>query len=157
MNSKKIVKIELKNPALRRIRRNFRDVIELAVKQEASRLYAISRVYRKRSRESKDPAEKERLERKDDKFMDKGSKLKELLSKSIIQCRSRGGCISYSEATKHGLYPKKVPTNLDMAWMPSYHAWFCTKCCVSLIEEDKLLRKEKHPDHIRWLRDRSLL
>ena len=64
MKAEKIVRIELKNPALRRMRKNFRDIIELAVKQESSRLYAISREYRKRSQKATSPAEKERLEQK---------------------------------------------------------------------------------------------
>lgn len=157
MKAKKIVRIELKNPALRAIRKNFRDVTELAVKRESSRLYTISEEYRKRSRESANPVEKERLERKDDKFMEKVIRLKRLLTKSIIQCGMGGGCSSYSEATKHGRYPKNMPTNLDMAWMPSHNAWFCIKCCEILIEGDKMLRKEKHPDYMRQLRNLGLL
>ncbi len=86
MKAKKIVRIELKNPALRRIRKNFRDLIEHAVKHESSRLFAKSCEYRKRSRESIDHAEKERLEQKEDKFRNKSNELDSSLSKSIIQC-----------------------------------------------------------------------
>ena len=106
MRAKKIVKIELKNPLLRRIRKNFRDIIKLTVKQESSRLYAISREYRKRSQESTDPIEKEKLEREDDKFMERGRRLRGLLSDSIIQCGLGAGCSSLSEAIKHGFDPK---------------------------------------------------
>ena len=157
MKAKKIVRVELENPALRRIRKGFRDIIELTVKQEISRLYAISRVYRKRSQESTDPVERERLERKDDKFMKVGSRLRHSLSESIIQCGSRGGCSSYIEATNHGLHPENSPTNLDMAWIPFLEAWFCTKCCKNLIEGDKLLRKEEHPDYMHQLREGGFL
>lgn len=157
MKAKKIVKVELKNPTLRRIRKNFRDVIEHAVKQESSRLHAISREYRKRSRESADPTEKERLEQKEDKFRNRRNKLHYSLIDSIIQCGMGGGCSSYSEAINHGLYPKKASTNLDMAWMPSHKAWYCIKCCEILIKGDKLLRKEKHPDYMRQLRNLGLL
>lgn len=157
MKAKKIVKIELKNPALRRIRKNFRDVIEFAVKREVSRLYTISEEYRKRSQEFTDPLEKERLERKDDKSMGKVISLKRLLTKSIIQCGLSGRCSSLSEAIKHGLDPKNRPANLDMAWIPFLGAWFCTKCCENLIEGDKILRKEKHPDYIRQLREDGFL
>ncbi len=84
-------------------------------------------------------------------------KLKRLLTESIIQCGMNGGCISYIEATDHGLHPENNPANLDMAWMPSHNAWFCTKCCENLIEGDKTLRKERHPDYMRQLKERGFL
>ena len=157
MKAKKIVRVELKNPALRRIRKNFRDIIKLAVKQEVSRLYTISEEYRKRSQEFTDPIEKERLERKDNKFMERVINLKRLLTKSIIQCGMSGGCSSYIEATDHGFYPERAPTNLDMVWMPSYSTWFCTKCYEILVVGDKILREERHPDYMRLLRDSGQL
>ncbi len=157
MKAKKIVRIELANPALRRIRKNFRDIIELIVKQEVSRLYAISRGARKRSRESTDSTEKEELVREDDNFMERGRRLRGLLSKSIIQCHLGGGCVSYVEATNHGRHPENGPTNLDMAWIPFDGAWFCTKCCEILIEGDKVLREERHPDYMRQLKERGFL
>lgn len=157
MKAKRIIRVELKNPVLRGIRKVFRDIIELSVKQEVDRLYAISRQYRKESRESTDSAEKVRLEREDDKFMDRGSRLRKLLSKSIIQCNLGGGCSSLSEATQHGFYPNNRPTNLDMAWMPSFKAWYCTKCCEILIEGGKLLKEGKHPDYIRQLKYLGLM
>ncbi|MBA7532565.1 hypothetical protein ES705_24791 [subsurface metagenome] len=157
MKAKKIVRVKLKNPALRRIRKNFRDIIELAVKQESNRLHVDSRVYRKRSRESTDPVEKERLERKEGYLGRKSARLNSSLSKSIIQCGLGGGCASYIEATDYGLHPENSPTNLDMAWIPFHGAWFCTKCCENLIEGDKILRKEKHPDYIRHLREGGFL
>ncbi|GAH68196.1 unnamed protein product, partial [marine sediment metagenome] len=113
--------------------------------------------YRKRSQESTDPAEKERLKQKDNKFMERVINLKRLLTKSIIQCGLGGGCASYIEATDHGLHPENSPTNLDMAWFPFHGAWFCTKCCENLIEGDKILRKEKHPDYMRLLEERGFL
>ena len=157
MKAKRIVRIELKNPALLRMRKNFRDIIELAVKQESSRLYAISREYRKRSQKATSPAEKERLEQKGREFRNESNELDSSLSRSIIQCKLWGGCASYLEATDHGLYPENSPTNLDMAWMPSHNAWFYTKCCENLIEGDKILRKERHPDYMRQLKEGGFL
>ena len=90
MKAKKIVRVELKNPALRRIRKGFRDIIELAVKQEVSRLYAIFREYKEKRLKAKDPIEKEVLDRKGARFMDRGRMLMGLLSKSIIKCKSGG-------------------------------------------------------------------
>jgi len=149
MKAEKIVKVELKNPALRRIRKNFRDVIKLAVEQESGRLFVESCEYRKRSRESTDHAEKERLEQKEDKFRNKSSELDSSLSKSIIQCGLGGGCSSLSKAIKHGFDPKDSPTDLDMVWMPYFKAWFCIGCSEDLIEGEKILREEKHPDYMR--------
>jgi len=157
MKAKKIVRIELKNPTLRRIRKNFRDVIECAVKQEISRLFTKSCEYQKKSRESTFLAKKDRFEQKEDEFRDKSYELDSLLSESIIQCKSGGGCVSYIEATDHGLHPRNNPANLDMAWIPFHEAWFCIKCCGNLIEGDKILRKEKHPDHMRYLREGGFL
>lgn len=157
MKAKRIIKVELKNPVLRRIRKVFRDIIKLAVEQEVDRLYAISRQYRKESLESTDSTEKIRLEWKDDKFMDRGSRLRKLLSKSIIQCNLSGGCSSLIESTQHGFHPENKPANLDMAWMPSFNAWYCTKCCEILIKGEKLLREEKHPDCMRQLRYLGLM
>jgi len=36
-------------------------------------------------------------------------------------------------------------------------AWFCTKCCKNLIEGDRILREEKHPDYMRFLREGGFL
>ena len=157
MKAKKIVRVELKTPALQRMRKNFRDVIKFAVKRESSRLHAISREYRKRSREVADPVEKEKLEQKEGYLDRKSAKLNSLLSKSIIQCGLGGGCSSLSRAIKHGFDPKDRPTNLDMAWIPFLGAWFCTKCCENLIEGDKILRNEEHPDYMRQLRESGFL
>ena len=157
MKAKKIVRIELRNPALRRIRKSFRDIIKLAVKQESSRLHTISREYRKRSREVAGPVEKERLEQKEGYLGRERDKLNSSLSKSIIECKLGGGCASYIEATNHGLHPENSPTNLDMAWIPFHGAWFCTKCCENLIEGDKILRKEKHPDYTHLLKEDGFL
>ena len=157
MKSKKIVRVELKSPALRRIRKNFRDIIELVVKHESSKLFAISKEYRERSSETTDPVEKERLGRRKEHFRRKSDELYCLLTDSIIQCGLGGGCLSYIEATDHGFYPRKAPANLNMVWMPSYNAWFCNKCCEIIIEGDKMFRKERHPDHMRLLKEHGLL
>lgn len=93
MKAKKIVRIELRNPALRRIRKNFRDIIKLAVKQESSRLHTISREYRKRSREVAGPVEKERLEQKEGYLGRERDKLNSSLSKSIIECKLGEGVL----------------------------------------------------------------
>lgn len=157
MKAKKIVKVELKNPALRRIRKNFRDLIKFAVKQESSRLYAISDEYRQKCRDSTDSVEKERLDQDERKFMKLGSNLRHLLAKSIIQCDLKAACSSLEEAVKHGFDPLDRPTDLDMVWMPYFKSWFCVPCSESLIAGAKILREERHPDHMRHLRERGLI
>lgn len=157
MKAKRIVKVELKHPALRRIRKNFRDLIKVAVEQESSRLYAASREFRKRSQESTYPAEKERLEQEKRNFRSKNNELDHLLSKSIIQCDLGAGCSSLEEAIKHGFDPMDRPTDLDMAWCPYFKAWYCFPCTENLIGGAKILREERHPDHMRHLRERGLI
>jgi len=157
MKAKKIIRVGLRNPALRRIRKSFRDIISLAVKQKSSRLHAISLEYWKISRGIKDPTKKESLEQKEIELMKESNKLDSSLSKSIIQCAMNGRCSSLSGEIKLGLEPKDKSSNLDMVWIPFLGAWFCTKCCESLVEGDKILRKEKHPDYVRQLQERDIL
>ena len=157
MKAKKIVKVELKRPALRRVRKNFRDVIKFAVEQESSRLYAKSGEYRKRSQDSSNPAEKKRLEQKKKDFRSKSNELDRLLSDSIIQCGLGAACSSLSAAIKNGFDPLDRPTDLDMAWCPYFKAWFCVPCTENLIGGAKILREERHPDHMRHLRERGLI
>ena len=157
MKAKRIVKVELKSPVLQRIRKNFRDVIKLAVKQELSRLYAVSDEYRKKCQESTDFSEKERLDQKEREFMKKGSELRRLLSKSIIQCNLGAACSSLEEAVKHGFDPLDRPTDLEMVWCPYFKAWYCLPCTENLIAGGKILREERHPDHMRHLRERGLI
>jgi hypothetical protein len=123
MKAKKIIKLELKNPALRRIRKNFRDLIKFAVKQEANRLFDKSCEFRKKSRESADSVEKEDLKAKEINLRNRSNELDRLLSRSIIQCGLGGGCLSLSEAIEHGFDPKDRPTDLDMVWVPSNNGW----------------------------------
>jgi len=157
MKAEKIVKVELKSPVLRRVRKNFRDVIKFAVKQELGRLYAISDEYRQNCRDSTNSAEKERLDQGERKFMKLGSNLRHMLSKSIIQCDLGAGCSSLEKAVKHGFDPLDRPTDLDMAWCPYFKAWYCVPCTENLIGGAKILREERHPDHMRHLRERGLI
>lgn len=157
MKAKKNIKVELKNPALRRIRKNLRDVIKLAVERESSRLYAISDEYRQKCRDSTDSTEKERLDQEERKFMKQGSKLRGLLSKSIIQCDLGAACSSLEEAIKHEFDRMDRPTDLDMVWCPYFKAWYCVPCSEELIAGAKILREERHPDHMRHLRERGMI
>ena len=157
MKAEKIVKVELKSPVLRRVRKNFRDVIKVAVEQESSRLYARSSDFRKRSQDSSNPVEEERLEQKKKDFSSKSDELDRLLSKSIIQCDSGAGCSSLEEAVKHGFDRMDRPTDLDMVWCPYFNAWYCVPCTENLVAGAKILREERHPDHMRHLRERGLI
>ncbi len=154
MKTKKIIEVRLKNLVLRRIRANFRVVIRLTVEQEVNRLYDMARKYQRMCRDTVNPDEIGRLKREARKFMKLGGRLKNLLSKSIIHCTSSGGCISYLRAKELGL---DTPANLDMVWIPSFNGWFCTRCGKHLISEDKLLRRERHPDYMRQLKHLGLL
>ena len=89
--------------------------------------------------------------------MEEGDKISKLLSKSIVICGLGAACSSLEEAKKHGFDPLDRPTDLDMVWMPYFKSWFCVPCSENLIAGGKILREERHPDHMRHLRERGLL
>jgi len=109
MKSKKIRIVKLKDPKLRRIRKNLRDIIKLAAKKEIRRLHEIQGIYLKKWK-SKTPEERKKFS----EYSRKGNKLMSALSDSIIQCSSGASCVSFEEAKKQGFDPKNRPTDLDM-------------------------------------------
>lgn len=131
MKSKKSLTVELKDPQLRRIRNNLRDIIKLAVKEELSRLDGKEHRYFQHYLESSDPVAKEEWERKYHKFRRREERLRKMLSRSILKC-------------DFGAHPD---TDLDMVWMPSFGAWYCTKCAEILSHADEVLGD--HPDYLR--------
>ena len=142
MKSKKIRIVKLKDPKLRRIRKNLRDIIQLAVKDEFRKLNKIARSYL-----GGGPMTEE--EHKEfTKFSRKSEKLIFMLSDSIIQCSSGAQCDSLEEAVKHGFNPRDRPTDLDMVWIPYYQKWFCLKCYESTFYEStyKDISEDPHAD-----------
>jgi hypothetical protein len=133
MNAKRIVKIELRDPQLRRVRKGLRDIIKLAVNQKLRELYSKQHEYFNKYLKSNDHVLKENLKWKWGNFRRQSERLDKLLSSSIIICGSGAGCASLDEAIQKGLDPQDRPTDLDMVWMPSHKKWYCTKCYEVLI------------------------
>ena len=125
MKSKKIRIVKLKDPKLRRIRKNLRDVIKLAVKDKFRKLHKLAEKYL--VGRPMTPEE----DRMFTKLSRESEKLMFALSDSIIQCSSGASCNSLEEAIKHGFNPKHRPTDLDMVWIPYYQKWYCLKCYES--------------------------
>jgi len=122
MKTEKIRRIELKDPILRKIRKNLRDIIKLATKDRIKIL--IDEEHKLVEKNVISPEEKKReieLTRESDHLL-------ELLHNSIIQCSSGAACDSHQEAKKQGFNPKDRRTDLDMVWIPEYQKWFCTRC-----------------------------
>ena len=124
MKSKKVRIIELKDPKLRLIRKNLRDIIKFAARKEIRRLHVMQDKYLGKGMTPEE-------DRMFTKFSRKGDKLMFALSDSIIQCSSGAQCDSYEEAKKHGFNPGDRPTDLDMVWIPYYQKWFCLNCYKS--------------------------
>jgi len=122
MKSEKIRRIELKDPALRRIRKNLRDIIKLATKDRIKELMDEERKLSEKEVISTEEKEKEiELARESDHLL-------QLLYNSIIQCSTGAACDSHQEAKRQGFNPRDRRTDLDMVWVPEYQKWFCTKC-----------------------------
>lgn len=140
MKSKKIRIIQLKDPQLRRVRKNLRDIIKLAVKDKIRRLDEIAMNILRKGRPMTPEEHKEFS-----KFSRKSDKLLNALSNSIIQCSSGAECDSFREAKEQGFNPKDRLTDLDMVWIPYYQKWFCLKCYESTFFDSTYRSKSEDP------------
>ncbi|HEA70573.1 hypothetical protein LCGC14_0625430 [marine sediment metagenome] len=140
MNSKKIRIIKLKDPQLRRVRKNLRDIIKLAAKDEIKRLLEITSNCLKKG---KDISSEEQI--KFTQYSRECNQLMSALSSSIIQCSSGAECDSLEEAIKQGFNPKDRPTDLDMVWIPYYQKLFCLKCYESTFYDSTYRNESEDP------------
>ena len=122
MKSEKTVRIELRNPVLRRIQKNMRDIIRLATKNEIKRLQDEEVELIKRPHLT--PEE----EKREYELSFKSNKLRDSLSDSIIQCSMGAACDSHQKGKKEGFNPRDRRTDLDMVWVPEDRKWYCTEC-----------------------------
>lgn len=122
MKTEKIRRIELKDPILRKIRKNLRDIIKLSVNTEINKLQDEEIKLVKKAVLTIEEEERKR------ELSFKHNQLRHMLFNSIIQCSSGAACDSHQEAKKQGFNPKDRRTDLDMVWIPEYQKWFCTKC-----------------------------
>jgi len=122
MKTEKIRRIELKDPDLRRIRKNLRDIIKLAVTAKINKLQEEEIKLVKKTVLTLEEKERKR------ELSFRHNQLRHLLSNSIIQCSTGAACDSHQEGKKQGFNPRDRRTDLDMVWVPEYQKWFCTKC-----------------------------
>ncbi len=127
MKSEKTVRIELKNPTLRKIRKNLRDVVKLAVKDEIRKL--MDERFKLHDKKVLTPDEELRMT----ELSRKSNKLMYLLAASIIQCSMGAACDSLDEAIENGFDPQDRRTDLDMVWIPEDRKWHCTGCFDSYL------------------------
>ena len=122
MKSKKIRKVTLKSPELRRIRDNLRIILKLVIKDKLSRLSRLETLYF--SKKNLTPSQQKRKSQLSKEW----NKLYHRFNKSTLQCSNGAGCISLDKAIEEGLDPKDRPTDLDLVWVPWLERWVCTNC-----------------------------
>lgn len=122
MKSKKIRKIILRTPSLKRVRNNLRIILKLAVEEELSRLSRLKTLYFKKDRLT--PSQRRRR----GQLSRRWNNLYHCFIKSTLQCNCGAACISFQEAKRHGFNPQDRPTNLDLVWVPWLEKWSCVEC-----------------------------
>ena len=129
MKSEKIIRIELRNPTLRQIRKNLRDIVKLAVKDKIRKL--MDEEHKLREKDILTPGEELRIT----ELSRKSDRLYHLLSASIIQCSMGAACDLHQKAKKEieGFDPRDRRTDLDMVWVPEDRKWYCTGCFDSYL------------------------
>lgn len=129
MKSEKIIRIEIKDPTLRQIRKNLRDIVRLAVKDKIKKLQDEGVELRRRG-DLTSEEQKRRLE-----LSRKSNQLRNSLSASIIQCSMGAACDAHEKAKKEikGFDPRDRRTDLDMVWVPEDRKWYCTGCFDSYL------------------------
>ena len=122
MKSKKIRKVILKAPELRRVRDNLRIILKLTINEELTRLQKLRILYRNKNYLT--PSQQKRRSQLSREW----NKLYHRFNKSTLQCSNGAGCISLDKAIEEGLDPKDRPTDLDLVWVPWLERWVCTNC-----------------------------
>ncbi len=115
MKSKKWKVIRIKNPQLRRLRKNLRTVLKLAVSDELKRLDLLWDFYFDRF----SVLTPSQIKRKDS-LRTMGKDLSSASSDSILNCSYGTGCVSKREG--------RNILGEDMGWVPLVGNWVCAKC-----------------------------
>jgi len=122
MKSKKVRKIVLKTPNLRKVLNNLRIILKLAVKEELDRLYEREELYSNKRHLTSSQQERKSYLAKKWKRLDLN------YHRSTLQCSSGAACISLEKAMTKGLDPKDRPTDPDLVWVPWLEKWSCVEC-----------------------------
>ena len=135
MKSKKIHKIVLKNPRLRRIRNNLRIMLKLAIEKELNRLDQLKGLYVFKNKLTN--SQKKRRSQ----IWGEWNRLYHRYQRSTLVCGMGAACTALDEAIKHGFNPQDRPTDLDLVWVPWLRNWYCVDCF-----EDAKLGEMTHED-----------
>lgn len=127
----------LKNPRLRKIRKNLRDVIISAVNIEIDRLSALEKLYTEKRWKSglMIPSRWKR----ECSLYNKSSELRRALKKSICLCDNSAGCVSGGQQVG----TEKHNTQVDMIWDPCGEGWICDWCFYLLYPSSPISKKNK--------------
>jgi len=127
----------LKNPRLRKIRKNLRDIIIYAINEEIDRLIALRVLYIKKREESGLilPSRFKREVALQHKLMG----LRSALRKSICLCYNSAGCVSGGQQVGG----KEYNTNVNMIWDPKYERWICDWCFYLQYPSSPISKKNK--------------
>ena len=119
MKTREPRRIVIKNPQLKRVRKNLREILKLFYYDESKRLRELAGRCLITTSGRKEHNKLTRI----------SAKLDHAYEKSILECSSGAMCTSYKEMVeKRSIKPSERPINLDMVWIPHEKAWFCTKC-----------------------------
>jgi len=127
----------LKNPRLRKIRKNLRNVIIYAVNEEIDRLFTLRLLYSKKRRESGLilPSRWKREVALQHRLMN----LRSALDKSICLCHNSAGCVSGGQQVGGEEYN----TNVNMIWDPRGERWICDWCFYLLYPSSPISKKNR--------------
>ena len=115
MKSKKVRRVILRTPKVKRVRNNLRVLLKLAIKDELSRLGKVKRLYLNKSfKNDLTPSQQRRYNRVSRKYKN----LYFSFIESTLRCGCGAGCRSYQDAKKSGFNPQDRPTGLDLVWVP---------------------------------------
>jgi hypothetical protein len=116
---------KLKDPRLRRIRKNLRELLILVINDEIDRLSKLEDLYLNKllKRKTFTASQWKRSEFLTHKAME----LHRALYNSICICAS-GTCESTIDLARQGIQVPEHFTNLDMIYDPIFKKWYCEKC-----------------------------
>jgi len=124
MKSLKIKKVILKNPHLRRLRKNLRIVLRLAIQDKIRRLGKLEDLYLEKSKLRKlTPSQKKRQSQ----IIQLGDRLMRLERKSCITC-NENFCVFHKDRPGKSTWFEHRSTDLDLVWIPWREKWVCLDC-----------------------------
>ena len=147
MRSKKIHKIILESPSLRRVRNNLRIIIKFAVKEELLRLSELRRLYL--YKKNLTPSQKRRKTQLGKDW----NNLYHCFIKSTLQCGSGAACVAFQKAKTQGFNPQDRPIDLDLVWVPWLEKWSCVECFETYRQGEMTHEDFDDPVYREWVKN----